>query len=275
MNAVERQINKIYQEVWKKIFTKKRLAGIMSGKTKHIQIAAHNLENAKAYKAFCEEFAKKLAQKGLAQQKGVWRKYYNAAKKLKHGVLEATWSEFEKKQFEKAVNANFNMIKSIPQKVLATFKEKSVKVLITQVAEGSLGRGTFEKLLRNKGATNARVIARTETAKLQTTIIQNRATDLGSVCYQWSSTRDKRTRQSHKDMNNVIVFWRQKLEERPLLDKMYGNAGEFPNCRCTPEPIFDESDLKSLTYKVYDYRKHKIVSMTKKNLLLAIQSGQL
>ena len=43
-------------------------------------------------------------------------------------------------------------------------------------------------------------------------------------------------------MNGVIVFWRPD-NQKPLLDKMRGNAGEFPNCRCTPLPILDENDI--------------------------------
>ena len=63
--------------------------------------------------------------------------------------------------------------------------------------------------------------------------------------------------------------------EKPLLDNMRGNAGEFPNCRCSPEPIFDENDLTKSNYKVYDYRNHKIINMSKKELIQALQKGSL
>lgn len=273
---VEKQIEKIYQQVWKKVFTKQRLAEIVknSSKGKHdIQVVVENLTKSKDYEKFCKRFAKQLAQKGLSKQKGLWKKYYEAAKKNKLGILTTSYSDYEKAQFAAAVKRNFKMIKSIPQDVLETFKEKGVETVIQQTVDGSVGRKTFEKFLSDKGAKHAKLIARTETAKLQTAIIEKRATDLGSICYRWSSTKDKRTRQSHKDMNNVIVLWRNNLEERPYLDGMYGNAGEFPNCRCRTEPIFDDRDLTQSTYNIYDYRTKVVRKISKQELVKIIKEG--
>ena len=74
-------------------------------------------------------------------------------------------------------------------------------------------------------------------------------------------------------MDTVIVFWRPDAE-KPLRDNMRGNAGEFPNCRCYPAPILDESDLTKSNYKVYNYHTDKIENgWTKKKLLEAIQRG--
>ena len=75
-------------------------------------------------------------------------------------------------------------------------------------------------------------------------------------------------------MNDVIVFWRPD-NQKPLLDKMRGNAGEFPNCRCTTEPLFDENDFEDNFYKVYDYRIDKVVSISKKKLIESIRKGAL
>ena len=122
------------------------------------------------------------------------------------------------------------------------------------------------------GNTHSKVIARTESAKLQTVILENRALDLGSIAYIWLASNDKRTRPSHKAMNGVIVFWNFN---KPLLDNMRGHAGEFPNCRCSPQPIFDEEDLQKPFYKVYDYRNNNIISMNKKDLIEALKRGQL
>jgi hypothetical protein len=76
-------------------------------------------------------------------------------------------------------------------------------------------------------------------------------------------------------MNGVVVFWRTNELEKPRLDNMYGNAGEFPNCRCDPQIIFDENDLDKNNYKVYNYNSHTIINMTKKELINALEKGEL
>ena len=63
--------------------------------------------------------------------------------------------------------------------------------------------------------------------------------------------------------------------EKPFLDNMYGNAGEFPNCRCSPEPILDERDITKSIYRVYDYRTKKIIQLTKHQLIESLKQGEI
>lgn len=270
---IEQEINKIYNEVFKKIFTPQRIVRLSNGNKRQIERAVMQLKNSDDYKKFAKEFAKKLAQQGLNRQRGIWRKYFKAAKEKHYVGLPVNFKDFEYKVMQNAIKENFKMIKSIPEEVLKLTEHKYIDTMIEQVAKGSIGRNTFKQQLTMHGVKNAKVIARTETAKLQTVITENRAKELGSIAYTWRSSNDKRTRPSHKAMNDVIVFWRTVLEEKPLLDKMYGNAGEFPNCRCDPHPIFDEDDLTKSNYRVYDYRTHSIISMSKQQLVQALKQG--
>ena len=273
---VEREIEKIYKAVYKKIFNKKNLKLAAEGKDKSISTYVINLESSKQYERFCKKFSESLAKKGLNNEKGLWKKYYEAARS-KHLVgIPSSYKKFELEIFKKTVNKNFKMIKSIPQKVLNVYKQKYIESLIEQVASGSKGRKYFENQLKEHGYKNAKLIARTETAKLRTSIQEISSKNLGSVAYIWESTRDQRTRQSHKDMNNVVVFWRND-NEKPLLDGMRGNAGEFPNCRCDTISIFDTDDINKLgnKIKVYDYRKDKVVSYSKTFLIECLERGEL
>ena len=272
--TVERKINKIYNIVYNKLFNKTRVAKLSKGIRTDILRAEAILESSKSYNKFAEEFSKELAKVGLRKQRGIWRKYYAVAKKRHYVALPKTWSEFEMKQLSAAVKHNFTMIKSIPARMMEILEHKYTSTLIEEVAKGKLPRGSFERQLKAHGHKQPKLIARTETAKLQTAIVQNRSQDLGSVMYRWRSSNDKRTRPSHREMNDVIVFWRSDLE-KPLLDGMYGNAGEFPNCRCSPQPILDENDITNSWYKVYDYRQHKIISLGKNELIKAMQNGGL
>ena len=270
---IEKKINKIYEEVFKKIYNTARKENKLLNKKDILKIILR-LENSEKYKKFAKKFAKELSKNALLKQRGIWKKFYNAARKKRHIILPSTYKEFELNQFKKAISHNLKMINSIPKETMEIYKYKYIETLINQVVKGSLGRGTFEKELKKSGAKRAKLIARTETAKLQTVILENRAVDLGSVCYIWRASNDKRTRESHKKMNEVIVFWR-KDSEKPILDNMQGNAGEFPNCRCSTNPIFDENDLIKSNYKVYDYRIHKIINMSKMKLIECIKNGKI
>lgn len=272
--ATEKQIQKIYETVFKKIYTKSAITKLSHGSRIEIIRAASMLESSKAYNEFATKFAKELSKKGLLKEKGIWRKYYKAAKALHYIGLPKTWSEFEKIQMEKAILHNFDLIKSIPRATLSILEKKYATTLIEQVAQGKISRGSFEKELRSHGHKNAKLIARTEAAKLQTSITENRSKDLGSVAYIWRSSSDKRTRKSHREMNGVVVFWKDDMH-KPLLDNMRGNAGEFPNCRCTTLPIFNELDLDKPKYRVYDYRTDAIILMKKDDILTAITNGTL
>lgn len=272
--SIERQIAQIYNTVYNEVFNKSNSAKLAGGSKKEVSNALTRLELSQKYDDFAAKFAQELAKKGLRGQKGVWRKYYETAKKAHYIALPKTWNAFEAQIMTNAISHNFEMIKSIPQKMKEILGHKYTSTLIEEVAKGKLPRGSFQKMLAKHGHKHATLIARTETAKLQTAILENRATSLGSVAYIWLSSNDKRTRPSHRAMNGVIVFWRPD-SQKPLLDNMRGNAGEFPNCRCTPQPIVDFDDFTKTHYKVYDYRYDKVITMTKNDIINAIEKGSL
>lgn len=273
--AIERQIAQIYAEVYKQAFNKTNSTALSNNDRKAVENALSNIEASQKYNDFAIKFAQMLAKKGVRGQKGLWRKYYEAAKSTHYIGLPKTWNAFETSVMNNAIRHNFQMIKSIPQRMKEILGHKYTSTLIEEVAKGNLPRGTFRSMLAKHGHKQATLIARTETAKLQTAILENRSTTLGSVAYEWLSSKDKRTRPSHRAMNGVIVFWRPD-SQKPLLDNMRGNAGEFPNCRCTPQPIVDpEEQLKESYYKVYNYNTDKIERISRQDLLSAIQKGAL
>lgn len=268
--STEKLINQIYNAIYNKVFTKTATNALSKNSRTQIQQNVVKLLSSKKFNQFASLFSKELAKRGLRGTKGLWRKYYETARKHNIVGIAKTFNEFEANVMKEAIQNNFTMIKSIPERTLEILNHKYTSTLIEEVAKGSLPRGSFRKLLSVHAGKQANVIARTETAKLQTVITQQRSTDLGSVAYVWLSSNDKRTRPSHRMMNGVIVFWKFN---KPLLDKMRGHAGEFPNCRCSPLPIFDEDDLQKAYYKVYNYHADTIVNMSKKELIESLTQG--
>lgn len=271
----ERLIEKIYKDVFSKVFNKRSVDRLSKGDKSLLLKFVTILNSSKEFDKYAQKYAKELTKKGISYQKGEWRKYFNLAKKKGYIGIEKTWSKFEEEQMKKVIVNNFKLIKSIPQQTLEIMERKYTTTLIEEVAKGNLSRGSFYKELKSHGYKNAKMIARTESGKLQTSLIENRALDLGSVAYIWKSSKDKRTRPSHQLMNGVVVFWRQNTSEKPFLDNMYGDPGGFPNCRCSPNPIFDEDDLTENTYRVYDYHTKTIIKMSKKDLLEAMKNKEL
>ena len=121
-----------------------------------------------------------------------------------------------------------------------------------------------------------RRIARTETSKTSVDIIEFKSKKCNVPCYIWrasgGSRGDGRTRDSHKKMADVIVFWNDPPAPEDLFPiigengKKYKNtlgnyhAGCCPNCRCVPSPVIFKDDLK---FPVRVYTNGKIVSMQK------------
>lgn len=271
----ERLIEKIYKDVFSKVFNKRSVDRLSKGDKSLLLKLVTILNSSEEFDKYAQKYAKELTKKGISYKKGEWRKYFNLAKKKGYIGIEKTWSKFEEEQMKKVIVNNFKLIKSIPQQTLEIMERKYTTTLIEEVAKGNLSRGSFYKELKSHGHKNAKMIARTESGKLQTSLIENRALDLGSVAYIWKSSKDKRTRPSHQLMNGVVVFWRQNASEKPFLDNMYGDPGGFPNCRCSPNPIFDEDDLTENTYRVYDYHTKTIIRMSKKDLLEAMKNKEL
>ena len=272
--SIEKQINDIYNKIYKQVFTKTNTDMLANGSRMNIEQSLNTIASSDKYNEFAQKFALELAKKGLASKRGVWRKYYEAARKSHNIALPATYKDFEFNVLTKAVRHNFNMIKTIPARMLEILNHKYVSTLIEEVAKGTKTRGSFARTLASHGQKQAKLIARTETAKLQTAITKQRAIDVGAITYTWLSSHDKRTRPSHQAMNGVIVFWRPDAE-KPLLDNMRGDAGEFPNCRCDAQPNVDIDDFTNARYKVYNYHTDKVEGMSKIDLINAIQKGEL
>ena len=120
---------------------------------------------------------------------------------------------------------------------------------VNELAKESLSAGTRAEHMAKEIAhvgevslSKARTIARTEVSKAGTALTLARAESVGSTGYIWRTARDGDTRESHRAMEGVFVRW----DSPPIIDGMRGHAGEFPNCRCYPEPVIPKADGKGV-----------------------------
>lgn len=119
--------------------------------------------------------------------------------------------------------------------------ERVHKLAIEAVTEtGSRFDEIAEELKRTTHVTESRatMIARTEVARTASALTLTRARHVGAEAYRWQTAKDSAVGPSHAAMQGRIVMF----SNPPELDGMIGHAGQFPNCRCWPEPLIDEQE---------------------------------
>lgn len=129
------------------------------------------------------------------------------------------------------IEANTELITTLPLRAALRAGELAHEGLVTGMRAEDMARELAA--IGNISRSDARRIALTEVSKASTALTRARAMDIGSEGYIWRSVRDGSTRPSHRAMEGKYVSW----DSPPRLDGMTGHAGEFPYCRCYPEPV--------------------------------------
>jgi len=133
----------------------------------------------------------------------------------------------------------------------------------------------LSKYLKKKNIKWADTIARTNTSRLNTHIIETRSKLLGIIAYIWDAENDRRTRSSHRFMNDVIVFW-DDVPTPGIYEIRYKNnravhAGQDFNCRCTPKPIIDWMSIFNGKGTVRVWVNGRVETMSTKQLKLLVE----
>ena len=114
----------------------------------------------------------------------------------------------------------------------------------------------LRKIMPDHITKNLKTIARTECAKTNAAICQARAEACGIKCYIWRCMKDNRVRDSHWDMDGILVFYDDPPSPEALFPQKdrrpYGNyhAGNTFNCRCYQEAVVDVRFLPDV-FKYY------------------------
>lgn len=136
----------------------------------------------------------------------------------------------------KAIVENVNLIESIPARLLG-----DVEKLMGVAAETGMRVETLEKRIEERfGVTQrrARLIARDQTLKLNGDLAEARQLDVGISKYTWSTSRDERVRDDHRELEGTMHEW----TEPPVVDQRTGrraHPGRDYNCRCVALPDTD------------------------------------
>jgi SPP1 gp7 family putative phage head morphogenesis protein len=138
-----------------------------------------------------------------------------------------------------AVNANVDLIKSIPEQ----YFDKITNAVETHWAEGMRWESLTDRIqeIGDITETRAAFIARDQTAKMNSSFNQVRQTDLGIEQYEWSTSEDERVRDSHADLDGEVFSW----DNPPIVDDEPVNPGMACNCRCVALPHLDLDNMEA------------------------------
>lgn len=138
-----------------------------------------------------------------------------------------------KNTLERKIIENEKLISTIPSEYL---DDLEMGLMQDMAAGKSLAEitDTIEKVF-DVAKSSATRLARSETAKINSALTEARSEQLGISAYLFLSALRDNTRESHADMNEMVVDY----DNPPELEDPEGaaHAGEPPNCYCWQNPI--------------------------------------
>lgn len=176
--------------------------------------------------------AEKMILRIAKKDESNWVRLSREIGKTLHKQLQDAPVENELVQF---LETQVSLIKSLPIEAAQRVHLLTLEGLATGRRADHIAKEILEtgKITENR----AKLIARTEVARTASGLTMARAKHVGSTHYYWRTSGDGDVRSTHKAMNGKIVEWDNPPEVDP--GKFY-HAGQFPNCRCYPEPIIDD-----------------------------------
>jgi uncharacterized protein with gpF-like domain len=148
---------------------------------------------------------------------------------------------------QKAVHANVDLIKTIPEQ----YFDRVYETVTSSWVQGARWETMVEQIQRDGNITEnrAKLIARDQTAKMNSSFNQERQQSVGIERYRWMTAEDERVRgdpsgkypdadPSHYDYERMdngmgpgVFRWDSPPED--------GHPGQGINCRCVAQPIID------------------------------------
>lgn len=249
-NELRSYINRLYQEYGKNS-TQEGISKI------------ENLSTDDDFLSLCNRAARSIVIYQANSNAKTWRE---AARKSLQGkrVYEYLRKELnQREKFNELIDQSANFIKTLPIDISRRVVKKIGQLSLRGERSDTIAN-IITKYFPRASKASATLIARTQVAKTYAAITQIRAQSVGVQAYIWHTVGGPLVRDSHRHMDNVIVFYSEAPSPELLINKKsqgYYHAGNIYNCRCYQEPIIDINDL---TWPKKVYYNGKIRTMSRK-----------
>lgn len=257
--AAERRAEQAYKRQLNRIMALVRQKIAACTTPEEVQHALQSVVASPRFTTLCNHAAKQMVTMLAVGQKSSWREAAMASSKGRQ-IYKALMQEFKSTTvgpaIQQTIQQNARLIKTVPQTMAREF---------TKLAEERRFKGirpediTKEIQARAPHLTEsqARRIARTESAKASTALIQARSENLGLNFYTWLSVDDERVRSSHASMDGIICRWSDPPNPEALFPgpDAHNSGGCYHpgciyNCRCRARPVLALEDI-SFPVKVH------------------------
>jgi SPP1 gp7 family putative phage head morphogenesis protein len=190
-----------------------------------------------SYSEVLSPWAERLSEKMIeAISKKNQRAFTENSKKMSRGLLDIFTGPGVGAVAKKLHEDQVSLIKSLPLEAA----EKAQVIARDAVIRGIRVESSAKKILElgNMTINRATLIARTETAKVNSALTVARAEAIGSKSFIWRTVGDADVRESHKALDGKVFEYANppfvSIEEGAHL------PGDIWNCRCYAEPIFPD-----------------------------------
>ena len=209
----------------------------------------YELSASKQFRTLCRQAARQTATFLAVGQQQTWRQAASASGQGRR-IFQALQKEIKTTQIgdtiKRIIDENAQLIRTVPEKMATEFSRMSAENQYAGKRPDQLLQ-IFKEKAPHLTDVEARRIARTETGKAATALIEARAEKLGLGLYIWRTAKDQRVRDSHLYMDGVICAWNDPPNPEKLSgqSRSYGNyhpSGIF-NCRCYPEVVVNPNKI--------------------------------
>lgn len=138
--------------------------------------------------------------------------------------------------FRLLMKEQVNLIQSLPREAAGRIH----KLVIEGMTLSRRPESIAKEIMKTQGVTQSRamLIARTETTRSSTAMVQSRATYVGSEGYIWQTAEDSDVRDRHQHLQGKFIPWNQAPVAGENGERYH--AGSGPNCRCWAEPVIPD-----------------------------------
>ncbi|MBR2226781.1 MAG: minor capsid protein [Bacteroidales bacterium] len=201
------------------------------------------------FERMCEEAARQTVTMLAVGMKRSWRAAATASSQgrlIYQALMKETTGTVMGQTISAIVAENSKLIKTCPHDMALRFSKLARQREFEGVRPDQITREIMQEA-KHLREYEARRIARTESAKASTALVQSRAEALHLDFYIWRTAHDSRVRAQHEKMDGVICRWSDPPDPESMAgERSYGryHPGGIFNCRCIALPVIALEDIK-------------------------------